>query len=275
MVLVLLQWLSSKVWQSELNRTWQHLVCHHICNFIYCIWAAKCIVDCSLPLRFSNNSVCTSNVTLCHINQQFISFPHIILITSGERYKLWSYSSCSFIHFPITFRCKSLNTLNSTIPIFSLQNFLKVTYQVSYTSIYKKILGKHAHFCISMSRFQRAKQNNMKFTPNSFHLHFLILQSSLLTTPLKYLSSSPTLSKCATLNQLVLGYDFFLQINWSNVAIQSLWLYRPNFRLPSSTALYFYSPYVVTRYYSITTTEMKLLCASLIQLFFVAVSIQG
>jgi len=42
-------------------------------------------------------------------------------------------------------------------------------------------------------------------------------------------------------------------------------LYRPNFRLPSNTALNFYSPYVVTRYYSITTTEMKLLCASLIQ----------
>jgi len=42
-------------------------------------------------------------------------------------------------------------------------------------------------------------------------------------------------------------------------------LYRPNFRLPSNTAPNFYSSHVVTRYYSITTTEMKLLCASLIQ----------
>jgi len=138
MVLVLLQYLSSKVWQSELNCTWQHLVCHHICNFIYYMCATKCAVDCSLPLRFSKNSVCTSNVTLCYITQQFTPLLHIILITSGERYKLWSYSSCSFIHFPITFRYKTLNTLNSTIPIFSVQSFLKVTHQVSYIYIYKK-----------------------------------------------------------------------------------------------------------------------------------------
>jgi len=42
-------------------------------------------------------------------------------------------------------------------------------------------------------------------------------------------------------------------------------LYRPNFRLLSNTALNFYSSYVVTRYYSISTIEMKLLSASLIQ----------
>ena len=94
--------------------TWQHLVWQHICNFTYYIWPPKCAVDCSLSLRCSNNSVHTS-VTLCHITQQFTSLPHIILLTSAERYKLWSYSSCSFFHFPITFRRKSLNTLNTTI----------------------------------------------------------------------------------------------------------------------------------------------------------------
>jgi hypothetical protein len=46
-------------------------------------------------------------------------------------------------------------------------------------------------------------------------------------------------------------------------------LRRPNFRLPSNTALNFYSPHVVTRYYSISTTEMKLLCASVIQFFLI------
>ena len=143
--------------QSELNRTWQHLVCHHICNFIYCIWAAKCTVDCSLLLMFSNNSVCMSNVTLCHITQQFTSLPHIILITSGKRYKLWSYSSCSFIHFPITFRRKTLNTLNSTIPIFSVQSFLKVTQQVSYTHIYKKNTGYTCTIFISKVTFSDSK----------------------------------------------------------------------------------------------------------------------
>ena len=118
--------------------TWQHLVCQHIRNFIYFMWAPKCAVDCSLSLRCSNNSLHTSNVTLCHITQQFTSLPHIILETYGEWYKLWRYSSCSFIHFPITFRCKSLNTLNTTTPIFSLQSFLKVAHQVSYTRIHNK-----------------------------------------------------------------------------------------------------------------------------------------
>jgi hypothetical protein len=47
-------------------------------------------------------------------------------------------------------------------------------------------------------------------------------------------------------------------------------LYRPNLWLPSNTAPNFYSPHVVTRYYSITTTETKLLCANLIQFFLCA-----
>ena len=44
-------------------------------------------------------------------------------------------------------------------------------------------------------------------------------------------------------------------------------LYRPNFRLQPTTVLNFSSSYVVTRYYITTTTEIKLLCASLIQFF--------
>jgi hypothetical protein len=118
----------------------------HRSRYIYYIWVTKCADDCSLPLWFSDNSVCTSNVTLCHITQQLTSLPRILLITSGERYKLWSYSSSSFIHFPITFRFKTLNTLNSTIPIFSLQSSLKVTHQVSYTHIYKKYWVKMLQF---------------------------------------------------------------------------------------------------------------------------------
>ena len=38
---------------------------------------------------------------------------------------------------------------------------------------------------------------------------------------------------------------------------------RPKFRLPSNTAMNFYSSYVFTRYYSFTTTELKLLWALL------------
>jgi len=36
------------------------------------------------------------------------------------------------------FQTQILNTLNTTIRIFSLQSFLKVTHPVSYTRIYKK-----------------------------------------------------------------------------------------------------------------------------------------
>ena len=128
----------------------------HLYNFIYYIWATKCAVDCSLSLRFSNNSVCMSNVTLCHITQQFTSLLHIILITSGERYKLWSYSLCSFIPFPITFRCKTLNTLNSTIPILSLSLSSKSQTKF-HTFAFTKILGKHELFCISKVTFSESE----------------------------------------------------------------------------------------------------------------------
>jgi len=50
-------------------------------------------------------------------------------------------------------------------------------------------------------------------------------------------------------------------------------LYSPNIRLQSNTTPNFYSSYVVTRYYSITTTEMNLLHASFTQYSYVTVSI--
>ena len=101
-----------------------------------------------------------------------MSLPHIIPITSGERYKLWNYSSCSFIHFPITFRCKSLNTQNSTIPIFSLHSFFKVTHQVSYTRIGKKYWVNMHTFVSQKSRYQRATQNHMKMYCALLQIHF-------------------------------------------------------------------------------------------------------
>jgi hypothetical protein len=35
MLMVLLQWLYSKVRQSEFNRLWQQCICHHICTLLY------------------------------------------------------------------------------------------------------------------------------------------------------------------------------------------------------------------------------------------------
>jgi len=76
MVLVLLQY----------NRTWQHLVCHHICSFAYYILAPKFEVHCSL-LPFSNNCVCRFNVTLCHTSQQFrFSLQYFLIVTLQVKY---------------------------------------------------------------------------------------------------------------------------------------------------------------------------------------------
>jgi len=159
---------------------------------VYYIWAPKCEADCSVPLRFSSNSVCTFNITLCHTSQQFTSLSSTILITSTDRYKSWSYLSCSLIQFPITFGRKSLNSLITTIPKFSLQSFLIVTHQVKHTRVFKKILGKHTRVSISKVTFSHGKEKYddvVCITPNSFPLHFLILQSLLLITPPKYLRS--------------------------------------------------------------------------------------
>jgi len=265
------------MWQIELNCTLQHFVCHHICNFIYYIWGAKCGDDCSLPLRFSNNSVCTSNDTLYHITQQFTSLPHIILITSGERYKLWSYSSCCFIHFPFTFRCKSLNKLNSTIPIFSPHSFLKVPHQVLYTHIYKKFSVNMHTFVSRKSRYQTEKQNDIKMQCAILQIHFSSISSFCnlyFLLPLLNTWKFPTLSKCPTLNWFQVMILFHANPVIKRCHTLSV-LYRPNFPLPFNTAPNFYWSHVVTRYYSITTTEIKLLCASLIQFFYVPVSIHG
>ena len=187
---------------------------------------AKCAVDCLLPLRFPNNSVCTSNDTLCHITQQFTSLPHIILIISGERYKLWSYSSCSFIHFPSNFRFKSLNTLNSTVPIFSLQSILKVTHQVSYTRIYKKS-WVNMHTSVSQkSRFQTAKKNYIKIQCALLQIHFLSISSfcNLHFLP-PLLNIWEVLHPFKMSNTESAGFRlwfFFSAIKWRNVAIQFL-----------------------------------------------------
>ena len=160
------------------------------------MWVPWCEPDCSVPLRFSNNSVCTSNVTSCHISQQFMSLLVIILLTIEDRYKLWSYSSWSFPHFPITFRSKSLNTLISTIPIFSLQYFLKVTHQVSYICNYKKYYVNMHTLISQKSRFKTESKiigicsmHYSKFISSTF-LDSAIFTSYYPHVP-KYFRSSP------------------------------------------------------------------------------------
>ena len=114
-----------------------------------------------------------------------------------------------------------------------------------------------------------------KIIRSLLQIHFLSISwfcNLYFLLPLIIFQKFPTLSKCPTLNYLVLGNDF----SSANPVIKRCHtvcvLYRTNFRLPSNTALNFYSPYVVTRYYSITTKEINLLCANLIQFIYVPVS---
>jgi hypothetical protein len=111
MLIVLLQWLCSKVWESEFSHLWQHRPWHSVCSLVY-LQATNSAVDCSLSLRISHNPVCRSHVTfilhdLWHSNSILSSS---ILKISGGRYNLWSYKSCSFQQFPITFSQKNLTT---------------------------------------------------------------------------------------------------------------------------------------------------------------------
>jgi len=79
------------------------------------------------------------------------------------------------------FQMKSLNAMNSTIPIFSLQSLLKVTHQVSYTSIYKKY-WVNMHTFVSQGHVFR-EQSKIKWSLLQIHflsiswfcnLHFLL-----------------------------------------------------------------------------------------------------
>jgi hypothetical protein len=174
------------------------------------------------------------------------------------------------------FQVQSLNTLNSIIPIFSLESSLKVTNQVSYTRIYKKYWVNMHTFITQKSCFRQQSKiiwictvHYSKFAP-----HFLILQS-LFTSPLKYLRSSTPFQNAEHWIRCFQVMIFFSANQMIKRCHTVSVLYRPNFQLPSNTALNFYSPYVVTRYYSITTTEMKLLFPCLIQFIYVPVSIQG
>ena len=174
---------------------------------------------------------------------------------------------------------QNLNTLNSPFPIFSLQSFLKVTNQVSYTHIYKKYWVNMHTFVSQKSRFQTTKQNNLNmycallqnnFLPISWfcNLYFLL--------PLLNIWKVPQPIKMSNTELAGFRLTFFPPANPVTKRCHTVSvLYRPNFQLPSNTAPNFYSPHVVTRYCSITTTEIKLLCASLIQFIYVPVSIQG
>jgi hypothetical protein len=75
MLLVLLQWLCTEVWESEFHYLWQQRTCHCVCSLVYIyITATKSGVDCSLWLRISDNPVHMYHVTFT-LHDQAIQLP--------------------------------------------------------------------------------------------------------------------------------------------------------------------------------------------------------
>jgi len=120
----------------------------------------------------------------------------IILIISGGRYNLWSYTLCSFLQYPITFGHK-VKGLISTVPKPSLQYFLNVTDQVSHPQIWKYYVN---NFCISTVKLSESRKENKTLQCcSSKHCSKLISSPFLYSAiyiyslmPLKNTSSFPT-----------------------------------------------------------------------------------
>jgi len=138
---------------------------------------------------------------------QSLSFTSpIILIIFSSRYHLWSYISCRFLHYPITFGHKILridqhcSQTQSTV-------FAQCHSQI-VTSTAIKILCKHTHMSIfKFSWYQKGgRRANLyepvvSITPHYYPLNFLILQSSFLNTTQKYFKF-PILTNFQTMYEL-------------------------------------------------------------------------
>ena len=137
----------------------------------------------------------------------FLPFSLIIII-SGCRYNLWSYTLWSFLQLPITSSHKSLRPDTQCFKIHS--NVFPQRHRPSVTPTFMKILRKCQHtFIFQLSSYQKTKDSKtskryeriLNIAPNKFPLIFLILQSLLLHAILKYFKH-PTLPKFQTMYQV-------------------------------------------------------------------------
>jgi hypothetical protein len=93
---VLLQWLCSKVWESEFSDLWQHWICHCVCSTVY-IKAPKIEVHCPLWLRIPDNLV-----HMPHLTQHCTWQGHSPSFLNSNNI-WWQYNLWSFLQYPISF----------------------------------------------------------------------------------------------------------------------------------------------------------------------------
>ena len=118
------------------------------------------------------------------LHDQAIHLSSIILIISGGRYNLWSYTLCSFLQLPITFRHNSLTTDQHCSQTQSA--IYSHCHKPSVTPTAIKILCKPTHVYTSIASFLQAGSRTkchkaaVRISPNSFPLNFIIIIQSLL-----------------------------------------------------------------------------------------------
>jgi len=151
MLTVLLHW-QYKVWDNEVNHLWQQCVCHHVCSLVYMLAPKSGVSQYDLGFLIT--------LYTCVMSHSLF-LPSIIVIISGSRYNLWSYTLCSFLQYPITFSHK-VKELFNTVPIATLQSFLNVTDQVSNPQILQYYANRNfLHFKSHAFRKQE-EQNTTK-----------------------------------------------------------------------------------------------------------------
>ena len=96
------------------------------------------------------------------LHDQAIHLSSIILIISGGRYNLWSYTLCRFLQYPITFSPNSLWTDQHCCQTQS--TVFPECHRPKVTPTFMKIPHKHMHICLYLnSSVFRKQEGEQKF----------------------------------------------------------------------------------------------------------------
>ena len=108
-----------------------------------------------------------------YMTQPFTFLSSLILIVSGDRYNLWSYTLCSFLQFPITFSHKSIQTDQHCSQTQSTAFPQCHRTRVTPTAI--KLLCKHTYAYTAINSFWKEDgvQNITKLECAFLQIHFL------------------------------------------------------------------------------------------------------
>ena len=120
-----------------------------------------------------------------HINSHLISFLSlIILILTASRHNLWSYTSCSFLQFPISFSRKSLRTDQHQHCSQTQSTVYSQCHRTSVTPTFRKILKistcthTHTHTHTHSLHFNSQVFRKLEGQQNILKLQWALLQIS-------------------------------------------------------------------------------------------------